>query len=439
MAWPAAMLGRRSLRAGCGKSSRPGWVLASTTSSCHGRCLPLPRLVATAHLPASHTLHLAPAAGAAHHTRQALLMFGGIVQSLVLQPVWSSHAAAIQADASLQQAFADVLLPRSLKALLPKLGALSQQGNAASFYSILVLIRKRTEMLQADCLEPALQRRMQQGGSLAACMGAAFSMLQLLPAQCSPAPEQLQLACARTASLELAGHLARLATGQDLSIPIDRVTHAAQTRQEWQQVAVLVLQALPQLTSAFKAAANDSAAVAADQEAWALALATWCADYGVVLQAALDLGSAAMPAEAATTCLQAAVAALRLQPLLVQIAPALRRHRSLESLAVRLSLQLARTVDLALLMLGTPQQVRAAAAACATQASGAAAAGDTAVTPSQAVAATHLHSQAGGDGTHYLAQGGSFLIGAPLWGMFLSNAHGMFAAAAELCGLPPLG
>lgn len=203
---------------------------------------------------------------------------------------------------------------------------------------------------------------------------------------------------------------------------------------------MLGLQALPELAAAFKAAANDSSAAAANELAWAFTLGAWCSNLGVWLQAGLDVGGAAAAPGATLTCLHAAVAALQLQPLLVQINPVLVKladpvaHR----VAAELSAQLLRVVPLALSMVATPQQVKAVAAASAAGASQPPEGGCSAATASLATVLTHLHTQLCRQ-VHFLAGGQAFLVGVPSWARLGHDTHVVFAAAAEQFGLPPVG
>ncbi|KAI7838102.1 hypothetical protein COHA_008110 [Chlorella ohadii] len=363
---------------------------------------------------------------ATQYMHRALRTVGQFVAAVTVGPKWASHAAAIQADAALQQALADVLLPRSLVALVPKLAELAEQGDAPSVAKLHQLLTLLNGALHSECLVPALQRRMQHGGSLVASVAAAADILQLLPVQCSPAPAQLDLAWLWTGALEVAGNLASLAASQHPIQPPGMFVWGGASRQECQQVAALILQSLPQLATALEAAAVGSTGATADGQSWAQALAAWCANMAVVVRAARDVGDMPAPLEAYVTCSEAAVAALRLVPLLVQINAALMQltEPTWQPSAARLAVQLWRVVQLAVFSLGTSQQVRAAAAACGRR--------------QLAVSVTHLHTQLCRL-VHYLARGGTVLAGEPQWGRLLNFVHNTFASAAELRGVPPLG
>ncbi len=362
---------------------------------------------------------------------QALLLFGAIVKSVTVQPVWRSHAAAIQADVALQQMLADVLLPRRLAALLPKLAVLAEQGDSPSLAKLDQLLDSMNGALHAECLLPALRRRMQHGCSLVASVEAAVGILQLLPVRCRPGVAQLELARPWADSLALACSLVTLAAAQDPcqppGQPPSRFTSAGASRHDCQQVAALILQALPQLATALSAAVGESSgAAAADAQFWAQALAARCSNLAVVVQAAVDFGAVPAPPEACMACAEAAVAALRLTPLLVQISPALLQQAepTWQHAPDRLAAQLWKVVELAVLTLDTSQQVRAAEAACGRR--------------QLAVSVTHLHTQLCRL-VHHLARGGAFLAGQPKWAGLLNFVHNAFASAAELRGVPPIG
>lgn len=335
-----------------------------------------------------------------------------------MQPVWSKHAAAIRADAALQQLLASLLLARGLPGL-----ALDLEGDSRCGYTIDLnyagsnLLHIASSM-RNECLVPALLRQLRQQGGLAAAVKAAVCIMHSLPAQCPTDAERCNHARAWVVSVQNITQLVSLAT---VDMPGQNYSQArgstAPGTPDLEQVAALMLGVLPQLATALLSAATGACPAGINQLEWLHNLATWCTNLATVLRCALS-PITAVPADELSIWPQAAAAGLQLQPLLLQLEASFRDLPGVSNAAMSLSEQLIQVIAFALSVLtGTPRSEAAAAGrrACSS-------------------AAAMLHSQLCRL-VHHLATGGSLLTGNP-WNWLLRAMHATLEAAA-LPYLPP--
>jgi hypothetical protein len=115
------------------------------------------------------------------HVPAAEAFFTLLVHVLLTDPTYARHAAALQANPSLQQRVANCLLQRCLPALAAEAGsdagALLHQSNDAR-----ALMQCLAELLGAPSLQPAVARRLRQPGA-AELVRHAADIVRALPAR----------------------------------------------------------------------------------------------------------------------------------------------------------------------------------------------------------------------------------------------------------------
>lgn len=368
-----------------------------------------------------------------------LAVLSDTLNSILVQPVWSQHAAAIPSDAALQQALAELMLTRSLPALAAKVAAHGAATDADSLASIGRQVTRLVRVLRSAPLAPAVAQHLRQPGSWVPAVTAAVSVLQALPELCPAGDARQPFARVWVVGVQLLMEIVNFADAQPPSQPGSSPRSSeAPSSQEWRQAAAAVLGVLPRLAAALLSAAWNGSVPSTEQEpAHLRSLSGWCANLAYMLNLIFDrIGAAPPSGDSHAIWLQAAVAGLRLQPLLVQLDRAFQKlpDTAAHGAAGSLSIHLLNAVKLAVRRLPSQAQLAAAASgshAASTAVDGGDTANGSAGEASLAADCAALHTQLCRL-AHYLAGGAAMLADAP-WQWLLQGLHTTFVAALQPC------
>lgn len=275
--------------------------------------------------------------------QRSQFFFDNIVRDVAtVAPVWEQHASAIQADAALQQTIVRVLLTCSIPTAVHAAAAVEDSPERESM--IQLSMTTLAQALGSGCLQAEASRHLRQPGALAGAVAAALEALRMLPQQPPPAQQRSKWMVAWVAPMQLVAQLLWLAR-ELAQRSAGQAGGAATSREDWQQAAAAVMQAVPLLVPPFLVAAGECTAPAASSDSQACAvqvLALWSSNLASALEVVREACDKPGTIPACTVWLQAGAAGLRLQPALALLASRFRQLSGSRAhdVAEHLSLQL---------------------------------------------------------------------------------------------------